>query len=812
MIKRGMLLFAGSCLFGIFFTGCSSRHSPTSPTSNTSSLPSRSITGKVVFPAGSGLNASSLNVLSATAEVKLSQNGTFTSTGVNGTKPQVIAVSDSATGKPVLLGYLSPDSGTALINDTTTAIALIMMHPYLLGTDCADRLSVAAAARTDANFGQLVTAIDAAIAAGPTTALNPQNQPGIYQLALQIGSDALQNMALGKRLVKKNVAAAVATVTGGPTMVDDIGTDNVVFSNPKMIYYYAGIYNNGCSNANTEALPDQLSQVNPVNGFVSVNIYPPAISAYQPQTTTYPIGYGTFNIRIESGTNTLDINQMLSKTAQGYAVRANVGKALLMVIDLITGSGLVGDQVLFSPASLDLMGLDVQTVWNVFEFLKQDDAANAFTLILSLLQNTSSGVGVWLAEEGYQGITVTFCSDMAEFASGIAEAMEIVNAENAQIPFIWDLITAPPLVTYNITKSATSYSAQAGSMPLAASFTVSPLFGDTSTTFIFDASATTDANDSSSAIQVRWDFTGNGTWDSDFSNVKTISHKYSQRGSYTVIMEAIDACGLTSTATTQINVSGAYASGRHIVIFRDVLPWQNIQIENLITQYGFTQGSGQNQYEILPSTSMATTPLIPDTTFVIISNSQDQTFYDNYAANNVRFGMFVNEGGSMFWEACDNGWYNDDETTVGGSMNSAGVVIPGGITPNLDYDYYNYLVNPNLLLVSGLPDTLYNNYASHESFTNLPVGTTIYTINSLQGLPTLIEYKYGHGWMMVTGQPLEHGYYMNNTLGLLFPRVVSYVLGQNPTQITAKMAAKRVATQSIYNSSASSTPIIKRTK
>jgi len=89
----------------------------------------------------------------------------------------------------------------------------------------------------------------------------------------------------------------------------------------------------------------------------------------------------------------------------------------------------------------------------------------------------------------------------------------------------------------------------------AASFTVTPQVGTIDTTFSFDASASTDAEDSASVLQVRWDWENDGTWDTSFSTDKTATHQYADTGYYTAALEVMDSGGLKDTATVQIRVA-----------------------------------------------------------------------------------------------------------------------------------------------------------------------------------------------------------------------------------------------------------------
>ncbi len=232
----------------------------------------------------------------------------------------------------------------------------------------------------------------------------------------------------------------------------------------------------------------------------------------------------------------------------------------------------------------------------------------------------------------------------------------------------------------------------------------------------------------------------------------------------------------------QINIEpAAQGSANHIKIFRDNLPWSSTAMDSMLASQGYTEGTGENQYEILNSTDFDTVTLRVGTDLVIITNDQAQEFYNRYAQNMQKFNNFVQAGGVIFWEACDRGWQN-------GSILEAGITLPGGV--NVDstyvYDNYNILYNSTYELVAGLPDTLYGTYSSHETFVNLPQNTQIFTLNLRENKPTLVLYNYGLGWLMVTGQPLEYTYdrLPEQTTGLLLPRVVNFLLGNQGGNVT----------------------------
>jgi len=89
----------------------------------------------------------------------------------------------------------------------------------------------------------------------------------------------------------------------------------------------------------------------------------------------------------------------------------------------------------------------------------------------------------------------------------------------------------------------------------AAFFTVSPNNGNTSTEFTFDASSSTDDEDSLEDLQVRWDWESDGNWDEDFSHSKVFTKQFDSASNYTVTLEVVDRGGLKDTISIAVDVS-----------------------------------------------------------------------------------------------------------------------------------------------------------------------------------------------------------------------------------------------------------------
>ncbi len=78
--------------------------------------------------------------------------------------------------------------------------------------------------------------------------------------------------------------------------------------------------------------------------------------------------------------------------------------------------------------------------------------------------------------------------------------------------------------------------------------------GDTTRVFQFDAGDCEDAEDEAETLEVRWDWNGDGIWDTPYSTVKSTTHRFAAHGRYTVRLEVRDSAGGTDTADRLVRV------------------------------------------------------------------------------------------------------------------------------------------------------------------------------------------------------------------------------------------------------------------
>ncbi len=102
---------------------------------------------------------------------------------------------------------------------------------------------------------------------------------------------------------------------------------------------------------------------------------------------------------------------------------------------------------------------------------------------------------------------------------------------------------------------ATTINVSRGNSPPFPVLTVQPELGHIRTNFIFDASGTHDDEDSLSSLRFRWDWEGDGHFDTEFSNESVIEHVFSEAGNYRVILQVRDPWDLTARTNRLMDIS-----------------------------------------------------------------------------------------------------------------------------------------------------------------------------------------------------------------------------------------------------------------
>ena len=195
----------------------------------------------------------------------------------------------------------------------------------------------------------------------------------------------------------------------------------------------------------------------------------------------------------------------------------------------------------------------------------------------------------------------------------------------------------------------------------------------------------------------------------------------------------------------------------NVLLIQDKYPWgenNNAALLNQMLNDGYITG-----WDLTTTSNFANVDL-GLYNVILIANDQSTATYNqlNYLSDTLT--QFASAGGVVIYGACDSGW-------SGGYINYS---LPEGVVKKNFYSRYNYIVDGDHLIVSGiltdgkaLTDTLLNgNYCSHSAFeTNtLPAGANI-ILQDAHGDATLVEYAVGEGHIILSGLTWEFYYNRN---------------------------------------------------
>jgi len=127
-----------------------------------------------------------------------------------------------------------------------------------------------------------------------------------------------------------------------------------------------------------------------------------------------------------------------------------------------------------------------------------------------------------------------------------------------------------------------------------ARFSYSPAVPKVNDSVLFDASASSDTNPTAT-LQARWDWEGDGTWDTSFSSTLTAQHVFNAVGTYMVKLEIQDSSGFSamqSQGVLVIDLQGNGAGAPPGYGLTDLTKQQPHAPIAIIGNAGFTAASG----------------------------------------------------------------------------------------------------------------------------------------------------------------------------------------------------------------------------
>jgi len=502
------------------------------------SIPTETRSGTVSLPQGSTVTEGDLEVITFSDSSGVDANGDFSVSAPAATNLQVLFLRSQSTHDPVLIALHDPETGALNADETSTALALLLFNPYLVYTDQSQRSEYLAAAQQSPRFQDLVNALREAHAADAEKTLDYQQNPEVYEIAVQIMKETMETLSKGGQFE--------SGVASEPPSIGDIPGSKIKFVNPRHVWYAAGIYPDAGS----------LREVVDIHRTKTWKTFewgwPPVVTT-EPVETEYSLGDGYFEVYMAKG---LDFTKILEwNDPTGRATLYNTGEGILYFVGLLVG---------FAPtpnlATLpDHLHISSEHAAQLATDVVENDTEGLLMHLAQVLADNSDEIALWIWEETQSEGAHAFLESAAGIVENFALVLKVLGFVNEEGPFFWDLIFAQPSATYFVTQSGGVITSMQEENPPTAEFTVNPPSGTTSTTFHFDASGCSDDEDPVSALEVRWDWESDGVWDlptSGYTTTKTADHQYSTTGTKTITLEVKDTGGLTDQTTRQVEVDG----------------------------------------------------------------------------------------------------------------------------------------------------------------------------------------------------------------------------------------------------------------
>lgn len=527
------------------------------------------VQGMIILPQDFPLEVSTLRVRSVFGSTPIYADGAFYDLPVlNDSVGQLEFVVDSSDN-PVMVAYVSAQhviSGNLTIGAEEMALGLAAFNPYLMVLSPDQRAEILDIVRYHSDFSSLVTAVSAALIQSPQNALDYETNPHIFQNAIGIGLKVLDSFSGGNVALNDAALGSIWTAPVGLSEnphLDDPAGPYITFINPKMTFYGVDI------NPATDLNEDRVL----LKKKASLIKYGFPLGSLAPATELrFWLGNGNYTLTFFKGFNFSDSGWLNIDEAAGKATWANFLHGVSIILDLV-GAFVVhppdigplkffklSDDLIYyvltapHPDGLTL-GEDIELAIKSTNWLK---VIRAF---VGNLKDNWPKYAQWIWQE-WPGIeTTNFMNNAFKVVEGVVKAFTPIKyivlgakATNEYIPFVYDLVTAPAKIIYSVNQTDGALTQLSQSLPPEAEFTFDPLQPSVGTTMLFDASGSHDDRDSTGSLQARWDFNGDGNWDSGWSTSKAASYSFPERGTFRTVLEIMDSEGQVGTCGHDIYI------------------------------------------------------------------------------------------------------------------------------------------------------------------------------------------------------------------------------------------------------------------
>lgn len=208
---------------------------------------------------------------------------------------------------------------------------------------------------------------------------------------------------------------------------------------------------------------------------------------------------------------------------------------------------------------------------------------------------------------------------------------------------------------------------------------------------------------------------------------------------------------LDSTASSLQNDSAAC----DVLLIQSNAPWDTSSNESVLS--ALEQDGHHSGYHTV-TIADALTEDFSDYAIIVYANDQTAESYSQHSQLRVALEAYIYNGGTVLFGACGSDLGKLSQNTE----------LPAGVVQVLDPSTNNYIADADHPIVTGTltdgtaltDEMLYAQYCSLTSFdeSTLPAGSNVILRATSSGAPTLVEYPYGAGSVILSGLTWEFGY------------------------------------------------------
>ncbi len=420
----------------IILLGSCSKDKPPYTPSPGPPFETKEASGSVVVPEGSGLDVAELSALSFAGASDLDETGAFTLNVVEATGPQVLFIRESASQDVAMLGILAPSREAPVVDVTSTALALTLFNPNLMGIPVERRQEYLDAVQANPEFDSLVQILGDAYQADGAGALDYELHPEVFETAVQVMRSTMESLGGSPR------SEAPLQRSFDPPYIEDAPGNDIAFRNPRFIYYGAGVHPD-------DGPQSEVVLVHPRLQFVEFEWGWPPVFISEDRETLHSLGDGYYRIFVSKGGEFSEIFHL--DTPMGLATTWNTGQIILAILELLPGVSL---PITHMEDLSDYLALSEAAIEELEQMLAQDDDLGFLLAVIDLILGNRAGIATWI----WGGLEAPEAEEFIEAGASILGApvlvLQLLDFANSTGPFIADLAFATQSANYYLTLEA----------------------------------------------------------------------------------------------------------------------------------------------------------------------------------------------------------------------------------------------------------------------------------------------------------------------------------------------------------------------